>query len=232
MKTLKVIFFNVFINLLVILTLVLVAYTYIRNHRTEISNYVVQDQGLTSSGDSATPVNQGSLVEQVVAKINPAVVSIVATKDVPIVEQYFEDDDPFGGFFSIPIPRYRENGTEKREIGSGSGFFVSAAGLLVTNKHVVADKEAQYTVLTNDNQKLEAQVLARDPYLDVAILKVDKKDLPYINFGDSDQLKLGQSVIAIGNALGEFRNSISVGVISGLSRSVVAGDSAGGSELL
>ncbi|PWB38690.1 MAG: hypothetical protein C3F02_03075 [Parcubacteria group bacterium] len=167
-------------------------------------------------------------VEGVVAKVNPAVVSIVASKDVPVIEQYFDNSSPFGDFFGMQIPQYRQNGTQKQEIGSGSGFFVSSDGLVVTNKHVVSDTQAEYTVITSDNKKYTATVLARDPFLDVAIVKIDKKDTPYLELGNSDQLKLGQSVIAIGNALGQFRNSISVGVVSGLSRSIVAGD--GGSS--
>lgn len=237
MKTFKIIFLSTFVNLLVILVLVLTSAFYANKNPGAVFNFINPNNLSSSAGDDQTlpdqeaggQISRGSQVEQAVAQVNAAVVAIVATKDVPILEQYFEDD-PLGGFFSIP--RYRENGSEKREIGSGSGFFVSADGLLLTNKHVVADIEAQYTVLTNDNEKLEAQVLARDHYLDIAILKVDKNPVPYVALGDSDQLKLGQSVIAIGNALGEFRNSISVGVISGLSRSIVANDSSGGSETL
>jgi len=87
-------------------------------------------------------------------------------------------------------------------------------------------------VLTNDGEKYEAEVLAKDSVLDIAILKVKGKDFSYLKFGDSDLLKPGQTVIAIGNALAEFRNSVSVGVVSGLSRSIVAGDFSGRSELL
>jgi S1-C subfamily serine protease len=77
----------------------------------------------------------------------------------------------------------------------------------------------------NNETKHEAEVLARDPINDIAILKIDAQDLKYVELGDSSNLKVGQSVIAIGNALGEFRNTVSTGVISGLSRFVVAGGS-------
>lgn len=179
-----------------------------------------------------------STIIDVVEQSNPAVVSIVITKDMPIIERYYEEYSPFDGFFpfeggpSFQVPRYRENGTEELEIGGGSGFFVSTDGLIVTNKHVVSDPDASYTVLLNNEETYDAQVLARDPHLDIAILKADVDEVPFLEFGDSDTLKLGQSVIAIGNALGEFRNSISVGVISGLSRSIVAGDRFGASEVL
>lgn len=180
-----------------------------------------------------------SRIIDIVEQTNPAVVSIVVTKDVPIIEDYFENFDFFNSpfdFFGSPfefrVPRQRENGTEEREIGGGSGFFITADGLIVTNRHVVDDDEAEYTVLTNDGEKLEAEILAKDSVLDIAILKVKGSDFTHLEFGDSDILKPGQTVIAIGNALAEFRNSVSVGVVSGLSRSIVAGSFTGRSELL
>ncbi len=180
---------------------------------------------------------------QIVEKVSPAVVSIVITKDVPIVEQYNEQFNPFEQFFgpnplgdgglNFQIPQYRQKGTEKKEVGGGSGFLVSKDGLIVTNKHVIVDDTASYTALTNDGKKHEVTVVAKDPVLDVAILKMkDGDNYPYLEFGDSDKLKAGQTVVAIGNALGEFRNSVSVGVISGLSRSIVAGDGRGATEQL
>lgn len=218
-------------------------------NRAEIFDYFAQqyladfeEQQVVSNGNENERIvfSEESVITDVIERVNPAVVSIVITKDVPIVEQYFENFDPFeeffldpfGGLFNFQVPRMREKGTEKREIGGGSGFFVSKDGLVVTNKHVVSDTEAEYTVLTNDGEKYEAEVLARDPVLDVAILKIKVNNVPYLEFGDSSKIKLGQKVIAIGNALGEFRNSVSVGVVSGLSRSIVAGDNFGRSELL
>ena len=183
--------------------------------------------------------NKDSSVVDVVEKVNPAVVSIVITKDVPIIEKYYESYDPFNdNFFDFffndrfQVPQYREKGTERREVGGGSGFFISPDGMLVTNNHVVNDEEADYTVLTNDGKSYDAEVLAKDSVLDVAILQIKGNNFPYLEFGDSDSLKLGQTVIAIGNALAEFRNSVSVGVISGLSRSITAGGPTGKSELL
>lgn len=164
-----------------------------------------------------------------VEKANPSVVSIVITKDLPIIENC-----PYNPFGDLP-PEFRrffgdfpqfyqpcQQGTEKREVGGGSGFIVSEDGLIVTNKHVVLDKEADYTVLTNDGNKYKAKVLARNPIQDVAILKIEATGLKAAKLGDSDSIKLGQTVIAIGNALGEFRNTVSVGVISGLARTITA----------
>ncbi len=176
-------------------------------------------------------------VIEVVKKSSPAVVSIIISKYVPVVERYYVN--PFGDlpqefqpFFNFQIPQYKQKGMKKQEIGGGSGFIVSSDGLIVTNKHVVADKDASYTVLTNDGKKYNAKVLARDPLKDIAILKIKAKNLPTLELGDSDDIMMGQSVIAIGNALGEFRNTVSVGVVSGLSRTITASGSIGQSETI
>ncbi len=173
----------------------------------------------------------------VVKEASPAVVSIIISKYVPVVERYYVN--PFEGlpqefqpFFNFQIPQYKKKGMKKQEIGGGSGFIVSSDGLVVTNKHVVADKDASYTVLTNDGKKYDAKVLARDPLKDIAILKIKAKNLPTLKLGDSDNIMIGQSVIAIGNALGEFRNTVSVGVVSGLSRTIVASGGLGNSETI
>ena len=118
-------------------------------------------------------------------------------------------------------------------MGAGSGFIVLEDGLILTNKHVVIDKEAEYTVLTNNGKKYSAKVLALDPVQDLAIVKIqDSQKFPAIKLGDSSGIQIGQTAIAIGNALGEFRNTVSVGVISGLGRRVSASGSGGFSELL
>jgi len=113
-------------------------------------------------------------------------------------------------------------------LGAFATFLVpgicSADGLIVTNKHVVEDTEADYTVLTRDGRKLPAKVLARDPVLDLAVLKVDGQNFPYLTFADAGTLKIGQTVIAIGNALDEFRDTVTKGIVSGLNRRLTADD--------
>ena len=176
---------------------------------------------------------QEQKVIDVVRNVSPAVVSIVISKDVPILEQYFTN--PFEGVPGFPlqlqIPQLRQKGVEKKEVGGGSGFLVSPDGLVLTNKHVVLDEKAEYAVFTNDGKSYPAKVLAKDPFQDLAVLKIDdlQKPFPYAKLGDSDTLEIGQTVVAIGNALGEFRNTISVGVISGLSRTITA---SGGSNFV
>lgn len=234
----------IFIALLIVFDVVV--FFLIHTYRAEIFNYFAKQyiadleerKNGTEDASAQKLFSRESAVVAAIEKANPAVVSIVITKDVPIIEQYFEDFDPFEDFFgpfggfNFQIPRLREKGTERREVGGGSGFFVSSDGLVITNQHVVSDTKAEYTVLTNDGKKYKAEVLARDPVLDIAVLKTDAKNTPSLVFADSGTIKLGQTVIAIGNALGEFRNSVSVGVISGLSRSIVAGDPSGNREFL
>ncbi len=171
-----------------------------------------------------------------VKKAAPAVVSIVITKDLPVIEQcpvnpFFnlppEFQQFFGGFdFSAPC----QTGTTSTEVGGGSGFIISPNGLILTNKHVVADTQATYTVLLNDGTKYKATVLARDPNRDLAVVKIDATNLPTVTLGNSDSVELGQTAIAIGNALGQFRNTVSVGVISGLARDITASGATYGSE--
>ncbi|MFA5987679.1 MAG: trypsin-like peptidase domain-containing protein, partial [Candidatus Paceibacterota bacterium] len=103
-------------------------------------------------------------------------------------------------------------------------------GYIVTNKHVVDDSSAGYEVKTKDGKTYEAKIIAKDPLMDIAFIKIEGKNFPFLEIGDSGNLKLGQTVIAIGNALAELSNTVSVGVVSGLSRSVVAGDNMSGKE--
>lgn len=176
-------------------------------------------------------------VINVVEQVAGGVVSIIATKDVPVFEQFsrspFEDNPFFQQFFpEFKIPQKRQNSTEKQQVSAGTGFVVSNDGLILTNKHVVSDEDAEYTAISNKGDKYPAVVLARDPIQDLAILQVKDSPLRAIVLGDSDKLQPGQSVIAIGNALGEFQNTVSVGVISGLRRTVVASSGFGESETL
>ncbi len=200
-------------------------------------NHIVQRvassvEGATTGKPSTSEISIPSAADEdaivsTIARSSNAVVSIIATKDLPIVERYFSDpenDDIFGQLFpEFRAPQYRENGTQKRQIGAGSGFIVTEDGLVVSNRHVVEDKDADYIVVMNDGSKYPAKVLARDPINDIAILKISGKRFATLPLGDSDAIKIGQTAIAIGNALGEFQNTVSVGVISGLKRTVIAG---------
>jgi len=203
------------------------------------------EKNTTSPAPQTTPyaptVDYEDAVIKAVEEGSKSVVSIVISKDLPVIEQC-----PYNPFGNLP-PQFKnffqqdfnsqfyqpcDNGkTEHKEIGGGSGFIISEDGMILTNKHVVEDVKADYTVLTNDGGKYDAKVLARDPVQDLAIIKISKTGLPVAKLGDSDSIRLGQTAIAIGNALGEFRNTVSTGVVSGLARSVTASSSSGSEDL-
>jgi len=164
---------------------------------------------------------------EAVAKTQPAVASIVVTKDLSDIYEDYYGNNLFPFFFDNS-----NKNSEPQEIGGGTGFFISSDGLLLTNKHVVEDDKAEYSVIMQDGTRYDnVQVLARDPLEDMAILKVDDgDDFPALELGDSDSLKVGQTVIAIGNSLGQYQNSVTKGIVSGLGRDITAGDSLGQSS--
>jgi len=159
-----------------------------------------------------------SIVE-IAKKVCPAVITIVVSKDLPKVEGFYLM--PFGGK-GIMMPKFKDGKKQSTKIGGGSGFIVSKDGYLITSQHVVADREADYTVILEPKKKYPAKVLARDPINDLAILRIKGKTFPYLELGDSKKLQLGEPVVAIGNALGEFHDTVSSGIISGLSRYIQA----------
>lgn len=178
--------------------------------------------------------SQEELLTEAVNKVAPSVVSIVVTKDVPLLEVVYENpfgDDPFFGDFGFRIPRYRQKGTTEKEVGAGTGFIINSDGYIVTNRHVVDESNARYTVLLTSGDQKSAEVLHVDSDIDIAILKIEGNNLPSISLGDSSALKLGQSVFAVGNALGEYNNSVSVGIISGLNRELEAFGGSGAEKL-
>ncbi len=195
---------------------------------------------LPQSEQTAQPyvaqTTQEEKVIKVVRDASPSVVSVIITKDVPVYKTMVPDSgdyfDPFG-FFN-PIPQRVQTGTEKQEVGAGSGFIVSDDGLVLTNKHVVSDSTAEYTIITNDGKEYEVKVLAKDPVQDIAILKVQNTTDKFksLKLGSASSIQIGQTAIAIGNALGQFPNTVSVGVISGLGRTITASDNQGTAETL
>jgi S1-C subfamily serine protease len=108
--------------------------------------------------------------------------------------------------------------------GIGTGFIYNSDGWILTNKHVV-DGANQLTVILSDSRELPARLYGIDPLTDLAIVKVDASGLPTVSIGSSSELKPGQLAIAIGNPLGEFENTVTTGVVSGLGRQIVAGGS-------
>ncbi len=154
-----------------------------------------------------------SEITQIVEKISPSVVSIVISKDLPIFRS-----DPWG-FFQEPA------GSVSRKIWGWSGFFISEDGKILTNKHVVSDKNADYTVVLKDGSEYSTEILALDPINDLAVIQIvdaQKKFTPLIINQDISELQIGQFGIAIWNALAEFQNSVSLWIISGKNRSITA----------
>jgi len=156
-------------------------------------------------------LKEDSIIIDVVEKAAPSVVtvSISKTEKVPLLDFDFFNQFNF------------KTQEKKIEQDIGSGFVVDG-GLVVTNKHVVSDTSAKYTVIDKDDKTYEVSAIYRDPANDMAILKINAS-LPALPLGSSNQLKVGQLVIAIGTALGEFRQTVTTGVISGLGRGITAG---------
>ncbi len=145
-----------------------------------------------------------------VKNVSPSVVSIIIKKDLTLYRS-----DVFW-FFQEPV------GTVRQKVGGGTGFFITKDGKIITNKHVVIDETAEYVVITNDGKEYEAQVLARDPITDLAVVQVQsKKEFTPLEFiSKNDDINIWEFAIAIGNALAEFQNSVSFWVVSGKNRSI------------
>jgi len=243
-----------FLTVIVIITILgLVVYQYRgRIFNYIASNYIPQQQVLSvpnikeneQAVDSAiknllsSEVKKPANVIDAVKKAKPAVVSIYITKLTPKFTVSYQDEkvvDQNGKEVpgvSLTTPVYTPDDSDVNKIGSGTGFIISKNGLIITNNHVVVQKDVNYKVLLNSGKEYDAKVIARDSILDIAFLKIEASNLPYLELSDSDKIDVGESVIAIGNSLGEFKNTVSVGVVSGLSRSVVADGSYGQTERL
>lgn len=180
--------------------------------------------GLQSTPDSSqkiekqTVVYEESVITKVVEESLPSVVTIGISKTTSGNDTFGVDPfDLFNPFRRVP------GSVRKIEQNIGSGFIISEDGLIITNKHVVSDTDATYKVLTNNNKKFDIVKIYRDPLNDLAILKINASGLKPLKLGDSSNLKLGQMAIAIGTPLGEFQNTITVGIVSGLGRGITAG---------
>jgi len=198
--------------------------------KVQASQKTSQQNSTTSTGPS-----REELLPKVVKTTSDSVVSVVISKDVPLLERVYVNpfqDNPTLKDLNVRVPVYKQKGVERKKVGAGTGFIVTADGYIVTNKHVVSDTEASYTVLLPDGSQKDAKVYYRDANDDIAIIKIAGTKYKAIPLGNSDTLSLGQSVIAIGNALGEFENTISVGVVSGLKRTLNASGPDGASEEL
>lgn len=222
----------------------------------------VKLQNPTSPGNSNPDriVEERAYVEEsssidAIRKIVPAVVSIVATKDLQVFRQ-----NPFNPFMNDPFFRdfgfqlqpqqpqeQQEPQTKRQRVSGGTGFIVEKEGLALTNKHVVADTGADYTALTKDGKEYDVEIISRDPVNDLAVIQLHEKtedkpdrktgekkdfgaklkDLQIAKLSDSSKLQVGQKVFAIGNARGEYENSVTAGIISAFNREITASDQGG-----
>jgi serine protease Do len=174
-------------------------------------------------------------LQDAVAAVTPAVVSIVESQEVPKLQVTYENpfgNDPYFQGFGVEVPVYQQIGTTTQEIGAGTGFLVRSNGYIITNKHVVPDVNATYTVLLSNGKQKNGTVVWRSSSEDLAVVKISGSGFTSVSLGDSSALNLGESVFAVGNALGQYNNSVSVGVISGLNRTIQAANESGQVETL
>jgi len=163
-------------------------------------------------------VSEENVVIDVVEKVSPSVVTVGIKKT--ITQPRIQFFDPFGFFGDSQLGPSQ---SKKIEQDIASGFVISADGLIVTNKHVVSDTQATYRVVTADDKTHDVTKIYRDPANDLAILKIEASGLKPVEMGNSEKIKVGQMAIAIGTALGEFRHTVTTGVVSGLGRGITAG---------
>lgn len=156
-------------------------------------------------------IEESSAFIEVSKKVQPAVVSIAATSNT--LRNVI-------GFGVIQAPTT-----------AGTGFIIASDGLIVTNKHVVKGSD-KFTVTTFEGNSYDAKVVATDPTNDIAFLTIEAKGLPVVDLGDYDKLQIGQWVMAVGNALGELQNTVTVGVVSAKERTAEPTDGNGNVESL
>lgn len=176
------------------------------------SSYEREDSEIRTK-DQTSLKNLQDEITSTVENISPSIVSIIVNKDLVIFR-----NDPWG-FFREP------SGTINHKVWGGSWFFIKKDGTILTNKHVVSDSNAAYTVILSDGTEYEAKVLALDPVNDLAVIKIsdDTKEFqPLEIYKKTENIKIGQFSIAVWNALAEFQNSVSLGIISGVDRSIEA----------
>lgn len=148
--------------------------------------------------------------------------SLIVPEEEAVIKAY---QSTLPSVVSILVSEKQKNlvgGTSQQDTGGGTGFIVSASGYIITNKHVVQRENVDYTVITSDGKEYAGSVLARDPLYDIAFIKIEASALRPLPFGDSDKLRIGQTALAIGNVLAEFKNTLTRGIVSGVGRTITA----------
>ena len=194
-KHLKV--FGISLLLITVLLVFLVSFIILIRYSETIQNLVL-DKDTQDEKISLTITEEENVIINVVQESSPSVVSIAVTQ----------------------LTLKSGEGLVDEVSNIGTGFVVDPNGIIITNQHVVSDTSATYKVITNDGKEYEVIEILRDDSNDIAVLKIDATSLDSLELGDSDSLLVGQTVIAIGNPLGEYAGSVTTGVISGVNRSV------------
>ncbi len=177
-------------------------------------------------------IEEESATMDVVAHVTPAVVSVIARKPRGefLHDRTLSQVNPDLVFGNDSLSDTQAK--ELVDVSSGTGFFVTEDGYILTNRHVIDVPSPKLFVVTNEGKELNATLVDTDPILDIAILRVEGNGYPIVDLGDSDKIRIGQTAIAIGNTLSEFRNTVTKGVVSGINRHVTAGVSMNGSEVI
>lgn len=234
--------------------------------KMQLNGTAVTEDGVTRITEKQTYVEESETIKAI-EKVGPAVLSIVATKDLqvfrnqPLDPFFFFENDPMFRNFGRELPQQRqqqqkqtpqEPQTQRQRVSGGTGFIIQQDGLALTNKHVVADTDADYSALTTEGKEYDVEVISRDPVNDLAIIQLHEKtaasdedknrktgeakkfgdkpeNMTVAPLGDSTKLRVGQKVLAIGNARGEYENSVTAGIVSATGREIQASDSQGGS---
>ena len=161
---------------------------------------------------SATPASRAESFHEAVVRSSPAVVNIFTSKEVRVQRNPLLNDPLFRRFFGEQFGEETQRATNL-----GSGVIVSPAGYILTNHHVVEAAD-EIEVALSDGKKLLAKVVGNDPETDLAVLRVNAGKLPAITFGDSEKLRVGDAVLAIGNPFG-FGQTVTAGIVSAIGRS-------------
>ena len=187
--------------------------------KISLENYIrLPNTNISLPSEKRILVYEESVITQVVENAIPSVVTIGINKTVSTSNTLqINPLNPFSPIQKIP------GGKQEIKRNIGSGFIITQDGLVITNRHVVEDEEATYTILTNNKKSYKVIKIYRDPLNDLAILKINASGLKPLQFGNSSTLKLGQLAIAIGTPLEEFTNTVTVGIVSGLGRGITAG---------
>ncbi len=159
-------------------------------------------------------------IADIVEEVGDAVVNIDIVKKVRVTSPFRDFDRDFGGHFFDFMPEFRDFYKDRiiPQKGAGSGFIIDSKGYILTNEHVVRGAD-EIKVTLKDGRKLTGKVAGQDASLDLAVIKVDAKDLPTVRLGDSSKIRPGEWVIAIGNPYG-FSNTVTAGIVSATGRSL------------